>query len=91
MIGPIQLKREGTSVRLSFEAYINALGNRVFSFDWEAGSEWAASLLYSAIEKYLGEQLQKVKKSAYDKGWKDAKARNKRQTEFFGDFDIENL
>ena len=59
---------------------------RVGTFDatFDAGTPWAASLLRSALDEALSEQIRSARLLAYADGWRDAKAKRKRETWFAG-------
>ena len=55
-----------------------------FEFSWNASAEWSAKLLWANLYEYMEECLRKIRQDAYDKGWKDAKSHNAKQTGFSG-------
>lgn len=53
-----------------------------FTFTHECGQDYLASLMCDQYERHMRSVLEKVRKEAYNQGWKDAKAKNKKATWF---------
>ncbi len=53
-----------------------------FFFDWIAGSDIYAHLLVEDFNRRLDAVVKEARKTAYDNGWKDAKAKM-RKRDFF--------
>ncbi len=68
----------GTYVALN----VDVPGVDSFEFALDARSEWAAKLLANAVRDRLGKAAQSVRESAYNEGWKAAKAKRAKRTLF---------
>jgi hypothetical protein len=55
-----------------------------FSLNIESGQPYQAELLLRALRDNLEKRLIDIKKQAYEEGWKDAKAKKKKQIYFWG-------
>lgn len=77
----IEFKREGTKVVITVESGVM---NYEFSFNHECNHDHFAVLMRDAYNKHMNEELRKVREQAYNKGWKDAKAKVKKETWFSG-------
>lgn len=74
----LSVRREGARVILAVKVqYLST-----FSFGFDAGTEWAAQLLVDRLRDVLGGSMQKVRASAYEDGWKNAKGKRAKQTWF---------
>ena len=60
-------------------------------FTFECGSEYSAALLEDYINEKLWKILEQIRKNAYEKGYSDHRKRNKKLTEFYQDFDPDNI
>ena len=70
----IEIKRDGQNVDLKFELSVPLYEVRIFTFHWDAGSEWAAGLLASAMRTAFSDAVRAARKEEYEAGWKDAKS-----------------
>jgi hypothetical protein len=70
----IHIGNTGSNVEATVQAPY-PIGNLRFCLSWNAGSEWAASLLAHTLRRALGEKLANIRSEAYQQGWKDAKAK----------------
>lgn len=68
-----ELDLSGSIVRVTITTRHPISGMR-FTLDWDAQSEWAASLLLEHIQKAMGDSLQGIRATAYQAGWTDAKS-----------------
>lgn len=80
----IQITRKGTSVKIDFTSRIPLCDVRVFGFNWECNTEVYAGLLTNHLSNGLWSELVRVRKEAYEKGWKDAKAKVRKENWFSG-------
>jgi len=51
---------------------------------FNCNSELYAALLRQELHSHLNNTLERIRKQAYEQGWKDAKARTKKETWFSG-------
>jgi hypothetical protein len=82
----ITVERKDAVVRLHLKTEIDGAGEWTYYFDWTSGSKDYAQLLVNQFSLALEQQLKKIRKDAYDKGFSDAKAKRKRETWFSGWF-----
>lgn len=75
--------RDKTDVKVQIEAK-SSVQARWFVFTWHCSDEVYADLLVKSFEANLEEKLKKARKESYDQGWKNAKAKQKRETYFGG-------
>lgn len=59
-------------------------GDQYFELDILQNYQYQAQLLRNALELNLSRKLEEIRKEAYEQGWKDAKAKRKKQTWFSG-------
>jgi hypothetical protein len=71
----IEIVREGTKLVVKITVWIPTLGERVYPCTWECGTEEYAGFLADAISLRMGNKLQAIRQEAYNKGWKEAKAK----------------
>lgn len=57
-----------------------------FEFELNQGFAYQAELMKRQFEKHMKHQLARVQREAYNQGWKDAKAKVKKETEFWGNW-----
>lgn len=76
-------ERDGTSLKLQVEAK-TYIAKRWYSFSWQCTDEIYADLLVKNFQEHLSNRLQGIRRSAYEEGWKDAKAKKKKETWFAG-------
>jgi len=78
----IRFTRNGTKVRCTVCVSIPNLDARCFFFEWETGAEYAAGLLSDKAEREMRSELESIRRKAYEQGYKDAKAKARKQTYF---------
>lgn len=78
----ITITKKGTSVMIEVQSKYPL--NRSYLFYWECGREDFALLLRDNLQGKMNDALEKIRQDAYMKGWKDAKARAKKETWFSG-------
>ncbi len=71
--------REGSV--LTVKVHVNRIGHS-FKFDFNAGTEWSAKLLVQAMRDGAGACMEQIRRDAYLEGWRDAKAKRRKQTWF---------
>lgn len=79
----INFLRQETNVIAEIECN-STVAKRWLSFSWNTTSELVAQLFVDNLENHLSERLQMERRKAYLAGWKDAKAKRKRETWFSG-------
>jgi hypothetical protein len=77
----IEIIQDGVELVVSLTSGYEAKQSR-FSLRWNAGTEWACSLLVWHLRRRLEAHIEKTRKEAYAAGWKAAKAKTKKQTWF---------
>lgn len=77
----IQFTREGTKVRIEISS--NAL-SKSFLFYHECGQDHFASLMDDSYQERMSQSLERIRREAYNQGWKDAKAKVKKESWFSG-------
>lgn len=55
-----------------------------FDATFDALTPWAASLLREALQEKFSDRVKTARRDAYAQGWRDAKAKRKRETWFAG-------
>lgn len=77
----IQITCKGDFVTINFTTGLPISG---YTFPFRFGScNWQAALLCENVRKVYAETLKRMRKVAYDQGWKDAKAKCRKKTHFF--------
>lgn len=82
----ITFKREGSVVICKVEMDMPYWDTRIYHFRWETGSDVCSSLLTQHARTTLSDKLRAIRKEAYNRGWKDAKAKTKKEEWFSGWF-----
>jgi hypothetical protein len=77
----IDISQDGAHLLVTLTGEYPISGTR-FTLRWDAGSSWAANLLRYHMDKRMGEQLEALRREAYERGWKDAKAHRTKATWF---------
>jgi hypothetical protein len=77
----ISFNRFGSRVKITIESGV--LGNS-FLFEHNCGEEHFASLMSTAYNEHMNRKIRAIREQEYNKGWKDAKAKAKKQTWFSG-------
>lgn len=78
----LNLERSGSDVRVTAKSWT---AGTTFFLVYNAGCEWAARLLLSDLDQALCNRMEKIRREAYAQGWKDAKARRRKETWFSGE------
>lgn len=60
-------------------------------FTFECGQEYSSALLEDYIQDKIWKTLEQIRKKAYEKGYSDHRKKQKKLTEFFSDFDPNNI
>lgn len=83
----IRFYREENKVNIHVEHGI--FGNDVgFELKIEQAYAYQAELLTRALQENLNRHLTKIKEDAYNAGWKDAKAKTRKRTSFWGGWEF---
>ena len=80
----IQFKRDGTNAVCAVTIPVPTMDRRIYRFRFETGTEEYAALLTEAMRTEFRRIVQKSRKEAYEAGWRDAKARRRKQEYFAG-------
>lgn len=75
-----------TQVQCRVNGALPEIEKSVFLFSFVCGQEYAAALLVRHLNETFLKQVQLIKSEAYERGWKDAKAKRGKQTWFSGYF-----
>ena len=81
----IEIDRDGSQVlvRLTGEYPIH---NRTWTLRWDAGAVDYAILLCDHMGKRLWTCLEKIRKASYEAGYKDGRAKRRKEAYFDGDW-----
>ena len=74
-VGMIEFKRDGTRAIATIEVAVPFYDARVFYMSFECSSEAYAGLLTNLLKETVGEAVRLAREEAYEKGYKDAKAK----------------
>lgn len=78
----IDIKREGTFVKVVVDSQWPISGQ--YSFQWDTGRNDFACLLSENLKNKMVRDIERMRRDAYNQGWKDAKAKAKKETWFSG-------
>lgn len=59
-------------------------GEEYFSFTLPQSHEYQAELLQRQFNENLNRHLRQIKEKYYNEGWKEAKAKTRKRTDFYG-------
>jgi hypothetical protein len=79
----LSFDRIGPDVIVNIEHGIFYNGNH-FVLKISSTHDYQAELLKRQFQKKLSDELEAIRREAYNQGWKDAKAKTKKQTWFTG-------
>ena len=84
----ITFVKEGKNVSVKIEHGI-FYGDAHFSVQIIQSYEFQAELLKRALQEKMNIEISKIKRNAYNQGWKEAKAKSKKKQydDFFGGWD----
>lgn len=82
----IRITRQNSSVVLKLGSIIQGAGEWTYTFSWNASGDDYAQLLVNQFNESLENRLKKIREDSYEQGWKDAKAKTRKQTWFGGYF-----
>ena len=80
----IKFKRDGTLATVTIEAAIPYYDRRVFPMTFDCSTEVYAGLLTNLLEETVEASVRLAREEAYAKGYKDAKAKRRKETWFRG-------
>jgi hypothetical protein len=80
----IRISCKDKQVTLSLDTYLPALGQCTYTFFWECGQEDYADLLSQNFQTSLNNRIKDIRRSEYEKGWKDAKSKRRKEDWFAG-------
>jgi len=70
----IRFTRDGTRVKCTVATDVPNYDSRQFYFYWETEREYAAGLLSAHLTETYENNVGEIRREAYERGWKDAKA-----------------
>jgi hypothetical protein len=79
----ISFSRKDAKVLIKIEHGI-FWGDGYFEFEINQSYEYQAELLKKALRDNLERHIKNIKEDSYNLGWKEAKAKSKKTTEFYG-------
>jgi hypothetical protein len=79
----ISFSREENKVTIKIKHGLFYNGD-YFSLPIQQSYEYQAELLRRQLENHLNDQLKRIKREAYNEGWKDKSAKRKKRDEFYG-------
>ena len=59
----------------------------VHLFEWNCKDEYSAELLVKHLKKEMRQHIKNTRESEYNRGWKDAKAKKRKESWFRGWFE----
>ena len=80
----LSFKREGTNVIVRIDFTTPDAGEFHIPLDWRHSGTDLASLRVDSLERQLRTKLSIIREEAYNKGWRDAKAKTTKETWFSG-------
>jgi predicted SPOUT superfamily RNA methylase MTH1 len=81
----ISFVREGSKVTIRVTGQ-SPIADKIYPFSYEAGTEGYALLLRQNLADALWQAIKKAREEEYEKGWKAAKAKKRKETYFAGWF-----
>ena len=76
-------KRNSNEVVLEVDSKL-PIKNSIYLFRWHAPDENWAQLLKDRLLEVFHNVIENIRRTEYERGWKDAKAHNKKETWFKG-------
>jgi len=73
-------KNKEVLIKIQHGIWTNNYFERTINQDYE----YQAELLTRQLNKHLNDELSRVRRDAYNEGWKDAKAKRAKRTQFTG-------
>lgn len=88
----IQFTKNDENPRTCTEVYVKintglSIERSIIPFNFDCCSQYSAELLLRHLRFELDKSLEKIRENAYNRGWKDAKSKQKKLTTFFNGFD----
>ena len=80
----IAFERSGKDVRATVEIKVPDYEPREFYFDWRCEDAAYAGLLTAEMRNQINAALAAIRREEYNNGWRDAKAKQGRQSIFIG-------
>ena len=81
----IKVTRDDAKVQLGVAGEF-PIGNFNFPFTCSCGHEWWAKLLEENIRAAIENRLEAIRRVAYDMGYRDGRAKQRKKTAFYTDF-----
>lgn len=84
----IRIKRDNEKVNLLFDSDLpfDCAGDTVVTFDFSCSTPqpYYAQLATNYLRERLLAEMQRIRRKAYEKGWRDARAKRKKEDWFSG-------
>ncbi len=82
----INIKRDGSIVKINVQTDLRheSGGTSSYPFSFNCGDTAYADLLERYLKDRLSSEMKKARQEAYEKGWREAKAKVKKETWFNG-------
>lgn len=80
----IQFNRKDSRVQVKVSIDIPRSGNWTYTLDRTESDVPSAQLIVNRMDDVLSNKLKQIREDAYNAGWKDAKAKTKKQDWFAG-------
>lgn len=76
----VKLRRDGTKVVAEISCGLETAGSLLFT--WDTEREIFAQALYEKMRDAMWSNLKRIRRDAYEQGWKDAKAHRAKESYF---------
>jgi len=76
------VKREDSKVRIRVDIEVPGEGRVYYMLSIELGNRFYAAFVADAIREQFNDHMARVRREAYEAGWKDAKAKRRKQKWF---------
>ena len=81
----IRFKREGTQVKIVVDSKVDGVDvSELEACLWDCPNEIIADILFQHLRNKLWKTIEKTRKHEYEEGWKDAKAKRRKEQYFRG-------
>jgi len=82
----IFIRREGTRLRLQLDVFVPLAGRYTYELRFNTNAEDYAAFLVDAAQRQLENQLEQIRRDAYQAGWADHRTRRNKETFFAGNW-----
>ena len=80
----LTFSRDGQQVKIAVLVDVPLRVSHLFLCYWDCEDENYAGLLAAEMHDQFSKKIEAVKREAYDRGWRDAKAKRVKETYFYG-------